>query len=532
MKGETPTTPTTLPVKLNLPDGTCGVVYNQKIDLAPLQRTMQNIISCEADGFEAAGLSFSWEDELQIDGVPQKHGLFPITILLNFGAENEKSSQAYRLRGDLSILADLRKRTQDDSLSEKLLDLNIHAIQNNPYRTLGLLVGATKREQERHLKRLKHFIDAEIEVEDDWSFPILGELNRTIDSINDASSKLNLDGDKMSAALFWFYNGNAITDETAFEAIKDGNTEIAIDIWRKLACRSTDEPYNEITSRNASAFHNLSTLYLQKYGIDEETLQLKLLFLESDYFRELKNRATDETYRISQKEIQLMFLNILIQDNSIETDELIEAISNIEFSAKEVFLTGFIQKPIQELDAIINECNQRRQSKMTDVIVAGTNLYNKSKSRLSQLEEILGASDLRYTAMADKVATEVLQCGIQLFNDYKDSKTYDPGEPAMALFLKATLIAKGTIARQRCQENTESIQEWIESKPEREFQNKVGNEVDYIIKKLNLAVATLNNKGKYPKGYNDPYSNLPFDQQPHNRDDSNYRKEIDDFLRS
>ena len=40
-------------------------------------------------------------------------------------------------------------------------------IQNNPYRIVGLLVGASSREQERQVKRLKQFIEAEQDPEDD-----------------------------------------------------------------------------------------------------------------------------------------------------------------------------------------------------------------------------------------------------------------------------------------------------------------------------------------------------------------------------
>jgi hypothetical protein len=89
-------------------------------------------------------------------------------------------------------------------------------IQNNPYRILGLLVGTTTREQTKQINRLKKFIEAEQEPQDDFSFPILGNLHRTLNSVEDAASKLNLDSDKMNAALFWFWNGNPITDEAAF----------------------------------------------------------------------------------------------------------------------------------------------------------------------------------------------------------------------------------------------------------------------------------------------------------------------------
>ena len=360
----------------------------------------------------------------------------------------------------------------------------MHIILNNPYRTVGLLVGATAREQERQIRRLIQYIGAEQLPQDDFSFPALGEINRTIESINDAASKLNLDSDKINAALFWFYNGNAITDEPAFDEIKDGNTDAAIEIWRKLAYDAEEQTYNEVTKRNASAFHNLSTLYLQEYGIDEDTLQLKLLFLESDFFNELKNKATDDTYKISKKEIQLLFLNSLTHQENFDTSVLIEAISDIEFAVKADFLKEFVQQPISLIEKQIETAKARRKAKKEDVILAGTDLFNGSKANLDLLKSIIGTSDLKYISISDKVSDEVLQCGIQLFNDFKEHNTYDPGPPAMVLFRKAKTLASGNIAKQRCQENTEGLQVWIDEAPEREKQLKIKIELDFISAKL------------------------------------------------
>ena len=58
-------------------------------------------------------------------------------------------------------------------------------ILNNPFRTVGLLVGTTAKEQTKQINRLKKFIEAEQEPQDDFSFPILGSLNRNIDSVED-----------------------------------------------------------------------------------------------------------------------------------------------------------------------------------------------------------------------------------------------------------------------------------------------------------------------------------------------------------
>jgi hypothetical protein len=254
-------------------------------------------------------------------------------------------------------------------------------IQNNPYRTIGLLIGASAALQNRHITRIPRYIDSGDAIPEEFttfSFPALGEINLTLQNVADASLKLDHYSDKLNAALFWFYNGNPITDEPAFEALKDGDTDTAIGIWRKLAYDSEDESYNEITKRNASAFHNLSTLYLQEYGIDEETLQLKLLFLESDFSNELKIKATDENFKISKKEIQLLFLNSLTQEEDFETSELIESISNIEFSAKEDFLKGFVQKPIEQIENKIRESNAKRKANKANAINIGKAVFDQT----------------------------------------------------------------------------------------------------------------------------------------------------------
>jgi hypothetical protein len=326
-------------------------------------------------------------------------------------------------------------------------------IQHNPYRTIGLLVGATAREQERQIKRLKHFVEAAVEAEADWSFPFLGELNRTIETVNDAASKLNLDSDKMNAALFWFYNGNPITDEPAFEALKDGNPKLAIEIWRKLVGAQGDS-YNEVTKRNASAFHNLSILYLQLSGVGVEALQLGLRYLESQFFNDLREKATDETYKISKKELQLIFLNKLNADGGNDSVRFCEVISQIEFSAKEDFLKELIQSPIEQLEKKIDEANTQRKTNKANAIDAGEALYKEAVLILGQVKSIAGESDFRYTSIADKVANEILQCSIDYWNFSQQSGS-DTNfvEKCRKLAVSSDEIAIGKPTRLRISEN-------------------------------------------------------------------------------
>lgn len=173
-------------------------------------------------------------------------------------------------------------------------------ILNNPYRIAGLLIGATAREQTRQITRLKQYLEAEQQPEEDFSFPILGNLNRTLKQVEEAESNLNFDSDKIKAALFWFWNGNPITDEVAFQALQDGDIIRAIEIWTDLIDNG------EVTQRNASAYHNLSVLYLS--GI----------LLGTDMY---------ETVLDNRIYLKLQFLEEIVETKSIDSSLLIDIIS-------------------------------------------------------------------------------------------------------------------------------------------------------------------------------------------------------------
>jgi hypothetical protein len=332
-------------------------------------------------------------------------------------------------------------------------------IYNNPYRIIGLLAGATAREQDRQIKRIMQFLAAEQEPEGDYSFPSLGKLDRTLEDVTDASSKLTLDHDKITAALFWFWNGNPIYDEDAFEALKSGDTEAAADIWRKLAYNSEDD-YNEVTKRNASAFHNLSTLYLSVYGIDEDTLKLKLSFLESDFVYDFKEKTTDETYKVTIEELQLLFLNNLLKDDNVDASDFIEALSDIDFSAKSDFMKGFIQKPIEQIEQKIETAKNKRKVNKANGAKAGQELFDSTSNDLIQLTNIISTSDIKYTSIVDKVANEILQCSIDYFNDSKEKDSVaDFAEISMKLARLAASIAVGNLIKDRIKDSINTLEE-------------------------------------------------------------------------
>lgn len=348
-------------------------------------------------------------------------------------------------------------------------------IQRNPYRTVGLLVGATAKEQVRQIKRLNQFIDAEQEPEEDFSFPALGKIIRTVDNVTDSASKLNLDSDKMNASLFWFYDGKTTlnTDEEAFNAIKEANLDQAINIWSKLTSTA------EVTQRNASAYSNLGTLYLSQNtneDIFEKGISLKLKFLESDFIRDFKALATDDTYKTTKKELQLIFLNQVqseIENSSgINSNKFLEILSKQTFSAKEDFLKGFVQKPIEQIEKQIEETRKKQKANPAKAGDYGNELFKITKPLLTSIISILGKSDIKVISISDKIANEILQCGISLFNHFHETGT-EVGEIALDLNKKAKSIALGSVVKERINESIPVVERYIADRPERESQAKI-----------------------------------------------------------
>jgi len=364
-------------------------------------------------------------------------------------------------------------------------------IKNNPYRVIGLLVGATAPQQVRQINRLRQSIEAEVEPDEDFSFPVISKLNRTTEIVNAAAAKIHLESGKINAALFWFYKGNEIDDDAAFDILKgeNGDKEEAQKIWTS-AIKGKD-----ITKRNASCLHNLSTLLLSNafkgnklfVKILEDAITLKLKFLESEFSNDLIRISTDENNRTNKVELQLIFLKELhseIEKNEeFSTDRFLTILNKLNFSAKEEFLKGFVQKPIRLIEDEILKTKTKRQADKRDAENFGKELYENTEASIEQLKNVLDNSDIRYQNIADKLANEILQCGIDFFQEFKE-EDFDPSDESMNLFELASSIAVGNIVSQRCEENTENLQEWINEKPDRDRQKIIADELTFIGSKL------------------------------------------------
>lgn len=93
---------------------------------------------------------------------------------------------------------------------------------------------------------------------------------------------------------------------------------------------------------------------------------------------------------------------------------------------------------------------------------AGETLRKNTRNAILQLKGFLSTKDLQYQMIADKLGLEILQCGIDYFND---SEEPDAAHKAMSLQKYAKSIAVGQMAKDRCKENVDILQRIIDNLP-------------------------------------------------------------------
>ena len=132
-----------------------------------------------------------------------------------------------------------------------------------------------------------------------------------------------------------------------------------------------------------------------------------------------------------------LFLNAL----STEKDFDLSLLGTSDVPAWNEYIKGKLIAPvISEINAAIETARKSRNKGPEANYHAGEKLMATAKTLLSQYQELVSTTDMQYQIMADKLANEILQCGINYYNDSTDD---DAALKAMPLQKYALLIAAG-----------------------------------------------------------------------------------------
>lgn len=320
----------------------------------------------------------------------------------------------------------------------------MNILQSNPYRLLGVYSNSPTKERLANHNRMKAFLKVGKPV----SFPLdlsnyLSPINRTEASVADAEAKLTLPKDQILYAQFWFLKTTPL-DDVAFNHLIAGEIDKAEIIWQKRDCASSLQ--NRIVCALICRNYNCAITCAE------------VLYENTQYINQFVSAIIGTEGNIEVSNLVFSFLDVLCEEVGIN--------KLLPFITKNAWKSHIGEKAVKPLvDSIQEAVEIAKKSKgkgSNARLNAGEKLRKNTRNALSQLNKILSLTDLQYQMIADKLGLEILQCGIDYFND---SEEPDAAHKAMNLQKYAKSIVVGQMAKDRCKENVDILQRIIDNLP-------------------------------------------------------------------
>lgn len=318
-------------------------------------------------------------------------------------------------------------------------------IQENPYRILGVYANAPIRNRVANISRLKAFLRVGRQASFDLDLSaLLGSIERTTESVSMAESALALPNDQLRYAQFWFVNATP-TDAIAFNNLFAGQEDRGLSIWQRR--------------HDIASLQNRLILALIHQDYQTALSLAEALYAPSD--KAFSHLILDESAQQSNDELAHQFLDTLCDEIGAQT--VAENISNGEW--KQYVRQKNITPLISQLEEALAASKATRGQGADARLQAGKTLMAATRTLLAQLQVLLPATDVQYQMLADKLANEILQCGIDYYNN---SDEPDAAHKAMTVQSYALSVAVGSMAKDRCQENVNILRKIIADLPPQE----------------------------------------------------------------
>lgn len=332
----------------------------------------------------------------------------------------------------------------------------MNILQNNPYRLLGIYANSSARDQLASIHKLEAYLrvgrQTALPLELPGFFPV---EEKTVDGIKDAAAKLALPQSKLHYAQFWFLKIDQF-DEIAFKHLLDGDIAKAMDIWSK--------------HESVSSLQNRIVCSLIQNNVHDVVRYAEKLYGNTGYIAQFVSSVVGEGIGVTTDNLGTDFIDALADE--IDSGKLLPAISLPTW--QQHIKQKSVAPLLSSIQEAIDKSKQSRGKGAEARLEAGNSLMRQAKPLLTKLQGILAQTDLQYQSIADRLANEVLQCGIDYFNNSEDD---DAPQKAMVLQKYALSIAAGPMAKDRCKENVKILEK---IGPE----HKVRKQIERIAKRL------------------------------------------------
>ena len=313
-------------------------------------------------------------------------------------------------------------------------------IENNPFRIVGVFSNSSLKELTANKTRITAYAKVGKEV----SFPTdaiggLSAVDRTVDSISKADHELALAQNKIVHALFWFAKASNI-DEIALNHYTNGDAEKAKDLLSK----KTDH----------TSLVNLSVIGLIERNPEIALYNILTLLGDDNLCKSFVSLICGETFTIDSFDLWKVYIDTLLTE--YKASDLLKA---MPANSSEPEIDYVRDKALEEPIRILNNAIQKAQDQLRKddpaiAYEAGQHLMNVARRYLPSVKRLVGGSNLKYVNIADAMANQILQCGINYYNETDDD---DDVDKAMVLQEYACAIATGSLVSQRCKKNLDIL---------------------------------------------------------------------------
>ncbi len=280
------------------------------------------------------------------------------------------------------------------------------------------------------------------------SFPLdlpqyLSAINRTEATVADADAKLTLPKDQMLYSQFWFMKMTSL-DDVAFNHLFSGEINKAEEIWKK--------------KESTSSLQNLIVCSLMRNDYASTISYAETLYGNTQYLGQLMTATTGTDGNPDATDLAYSFLDILCEE--IGASKLLSYVTNASW--KDYIGEKTVKPLIASISDAIDVAKKSKGKGPKARLNAGEKLRKDTRNAILQLKKLLSPTDLQYQMIADKLGLEILQCGIDFYNDSDET---DAAFKAMNLQKYAKSIVVGQMAKDRCKENVDILQKNIDALP-------------------------------------------------------------------
>lgn len=331
----------------------------------------------------------------------------------------------------------------------------LRAIQNNPYRFLGVCSNSPAKERIANQRRLKAYLPTGRTVDFPLDLPqLLQPISRTLEDMDKAYNAINLPKDQLRHALFWFINASPI-DKMALDYLQKGDTAKAIELFAKK------ESYSSLINKAVISF---------VLGSEGEGINCISKVIHTKDFRTQFVENICGTTTITEDDLSTLFIEQLQAE--IPASRLLNLFTQFSVSSADSVLLKekAVGEPIAAINSAIATAKNVPAKDATAQYKAGTKLMNDTKADLASVKSMVGVTDMQYQMVVDNLAKQILQCGINYYNASKDSKR---PKNAMPLLKYALTIAISKIVIDRIKTNIANLEEAIKNMPLAEVQEHI-----------------------------------------------------------